>query len=210
MPNVLRNVVQEEPKADGILLVRSPFNIPHVILPAQTVDLDHRHVSFPQPHPHFAPYINTTHTIFPYRSSSSSFASKYLKIAMTAVKQSTVTDFRENNRKTPTLKVFEEFETDQESNYGSSSEDIEIYSPKSVVSKERKWPATVKDVNGEFSGRRTRNQIERIRAEESHLGEDFGECLIARVSGAGYDLVDVMIFSRPASPLSGKFRRGSI
>ncbi|KAI3824044.1 hypothetical protein L1987_05491 [Smallanthus sonchifolius] len=94
-----------------------------------------------------------------------------------------------NDRKTPTLKAFEE-------SYGSYSEDMENYnySPKLVVSRMMTWPAAVKDVS-----RRARNQIERIRAEDSHLGEDIGECLITRVCGSD----DVMIFSRPASPLSG-------
>ncbi|CAI9276991.1 unnamed protein product [Lactuca saligna] len=120
---------------------------------------------------------------------------------MTAMKQSsTVT----GDRTTPTtLKVFAEFETDRES-YGSSSEETETYSPKSVVTKGRKSPATVKDGSVDVFGRRVRNQIERIRAEDSHLGEDIGECLIARVTGASHDMVDVLIFSRPASPLSGK------
>ncbi|KAI3503340.1 hypothetical protein L1887_31780 [Cichorium endivia] len=131
----------------------------------------------------------------------------YMLVAMTAVKQSSVTgDFRKHNdRKTATLKVLEE--CDPES-YGSSSEETETYSPKSVVSKARKWPATVKDVNVDVFGRRTRNQIERIRAEDSHLGEDIGECLIAKVSVGSHDLMDVMIFSRPASPLSGKVAAG--
>ncbi|KVI02491.1 hypothetical protein Ccrd_019168 [Cynara cardunculus var. scolymus] len=121
-------------------------------------------------------------------------------IAITAVKQSG--DFLEfNDRKTPMLKIFEESETDRES-YGSSSEDMENYSPKSVVSKVRKWPvSTVKDI---FGRRCVHSQIVRIRAEDSHLGEDIGECLIAKISGAGHDLVDDIVFSRPASPLSGK------
>ncbi|KAI3699733.1 hypothetical protein L2E82_44213 [Cichorium intybus] len=121
--------------------------------------------------------------------SSSSTHHLYMLVAMTAVKQSSVTgDFRKHNdRKTATLKVFEE--CDPES-YGSSSEETETYSPKSVVSKARKWPATVKDVNVDVFGRRTRNQIERIRAEDSHLGEDIGECLIAKRQGCGEDEYD--------------------
>ncbi|KAL4568453.1 hypothetical protein LXL04_024066 [Taraxacum kok-saghyz] len=124
-------------------------------------------------------------------------------ISMTAMKQSRVTgDQKTNDRRTSMLKVFEEFETE---NYASSSDDSETYSPKSVVTKVRKWPATMKDVNV----RRVRNQIERIRAEDSHLGEDLGECLIAMVSSTtDHDLVDVMNFSRPASPLSGKVSSG--
>ncbi|CAH1413097.1 unnamed protein product [Lactuca virosa] len=124
---------------------------------------------------------------------------------MTTIKKSTVTgDIRRNdNRKTSMSKVFDEFVTDSES-YGSSSEDMETSSPKSVVSKVRKWPAAVKDVNVDVIGRRIRNQIERIRAEDSHLGEDIGQCLIANVSSSGHHLVDVVIFSRAASPLSGK------
>ncbi|CAI9276990.1 unnamed protein product [Lactuca saligna] len=127
------------------------------------------------------------------------------QIAMTTMKQSVTEDLRkDNDQKTPTMfKVFEEFETDGQS-YESSSEDMETYSPKSVVKKLRKWPATVKDINVDAFSRRVRNQIERIRAEDSHLGEDIGECLIAKVSVSVHDLVDVVIFSRPASPLSGK------
>ncbi|KAI3665885.1 hypothetical protein L6452_44520 [Arctium lappa] len=127
----------------------------------------------------------------------------YKLIAMiAAVKQSR--DFLQNNdRKTPMLKAFEEFETDRESYGSSSSEDVENYSPKSVVSKVRKWPmpaVAVKDIRRCV----VHSQIVRIRSEDSHLGEDIGECLIAKVYGAGYDLVDDMIFSRSASPLSGK------
>lgn len=98
---------------------------------------------------------------------------------------------------------FEKFDTDPES-YRSSSEDMETYSPKSVVSMVRKSPAAVKDVNVYVFSRRIRNQIERIRAEDSHLGEHIGECLIANVSSSGHHLVDVVIFSRASSPLSGK------
>ncbi|GJR10221.1 alpha-tubulin [Tanacetum coccineum] len=75
--------------------------------------------------------------------------------------------------------------------------DMESYSPKSVVLKVNKWPS-VKE-------RRVRNQIERIRLEDSHLGEDIGECLVAyKVCASDVVDVNVMIFSRPASPLSGK------
>ncbi|KAI3813201.1 hypothetical protein L1987_17919 [Smallanthus sonchifolius] len=123
--------------------------------------------------------------------------------AMTAVNQSPVTDLRVNNdRKTPSSNVFEESEIDRES-YGSLSEDMETYSPKSVVSRTKRWPAAVKNVNVDGFGRRVRSQIERIRAEDSHLGEDIGECLIVKICGAGHE-EDVIIFSRPASPLSGK------
>ncbi|KAL8266322.1 hypothetical protein R6Q59_003666 [Mikania micrantha] len=108
-----------------------------------------------------------------------------------AMKQSPVN----NDRKTPSSKVFEESEIDQES-YGSSSEDTETYSPKSVVSRTMIRP--VKNANVDVFGPRARNQIERIRAEDSHIGEDIGECLIVKICGAGLD-EDV---SRPASPLS--------
>ncbi|GJX27740.1 hypothetical protein Tco_0235819 [Tanacetum coccineum] len=111
---------------------------------------------------------------------------------MTAFKQSlekNVTCHKKSN-----VKVFEQFETDRDS---SSSDDMESYSPKSVVLKVNKWPS-VKE-------RRVRNQIERIRLEDSHLGEDIGECLVAyKVCGSDVVDVNVVIFSRPASPLSGK------
>ncbi|KAL8200692.1 hypothetical protein R6Q57_012031 [Mikania cordata] len=100
-----------------------------------------------------------------------------------------------NDRKTPSSKVFEESEIDQES-CGSSSEDTETYSPKSVVSRTMIRP--VKNANVDVFGPRARNQIERIRAEDSHIGEDIGECFIVKICGAGLD-EDV---SRPASPLS--------
>ncbi|KAK1438888.1 hypothetical protein QVD17_04700 [Tagetes erecta] len=111
---------------------------------------------------------------------------------MTAVNQSPITQhdllqLNNNHLKTPSVEI------DRES-YGSSSEDIDNYSPKSVVSRTtRRWPPVVK--------RRVRSQIERIRAEDSHLGEDIGECLILKIcSAVSYDDDDV---SRPASPLSG-------
>ncbi|PWA36245.1 hypothetical protein CTI12_AA601830 [Artemisia annua] len=112
---------------------------------------------------------------------------------MTAFKQSL-----ENNvacHKKSNVKAFEQFETDRLES--SSSDDMESYSPKSVVMKVSKWPS-VKE-------RRVRNQIERIRLEDSHLGEDIGECLVAyKVCGSDVVDVNVVIFSRPASPLSGK------
>ncbi|XP_024978067.1 uncharacterized protein LOC112515461 [Cynara cardunculus var. scolymus] len=104
------------------------------------------------------------------------------------------------DRKTMTSwKVLKEIETDLESN-ASSSEDMEYYSPKSVVAK--KWPVTVKEVN--LSGVRFCDQVTRIRAEDSQIGEDIGEFCIGKFGGAGNGRVDVMIFSRRPSPLSGK------
>ncbi|KAI8018826.1 hypothetical protein LOK49_LG04G03820 [Camellia lanceoleosa] len=88
-----------------------------------------------------------------------------------------------------------EIETDQES-VGLSKE---MESPRSV-SKFGQW--TLK--NDVY----VHSQILRIREEDSHLGEDFGE-----VSGSAHhhhlvsSHMDVMIFSTPilpASPLSGK------
>ncbi|KAL4581747.1 hypothetical protein LXL04_006275 [Taraxacum kok-saghyz] len=97
------------------------------------------------------------------------------------------------------VKVLKEIETDQESN-SSSSEDMEFYSPKSVVAK--KWPVTMKEVN--VSRNRVSNPIVRIRTEEYQIGEDIGECF-SNGNGNGSNRVDVVLtFSRPASPLSGK------
>lgn len=111
---------------------------------------------------------------------------------MTVSKQSRAN----TDRKTSMFKVF-----DQEFDACSSSEDMDSYSPKSVVSKARKSRSPVKDVDI-FGRLSVRNQIERIRAEDSHLGEDIGECLIARICND--QIEDVIIFSRPASPLSGR------
>ncbi|KAI3776982.1 hypothetical protein L1987_46775 [Smallanthus sonchifolius] len=107
-------------------------------------------------------------------------------------------DFRD--RKTMTsLKVLKEIETDLESN-ASSSEDMENYSPKSVVVK--KFPVTMKEVN--VSRARVHNPILRIRAEDRQIGEDIGEGLASKFACAGNDRVDAMLFSRPTSPLGGK------
>ncbi|KAI3768575.1 hypothetical protein L2E82_19398 [Cichorium intybus] len=106
-------------------------------------------------------------------------------------------DFRDRTTMTP-FKVLKEIETDQESN-ASSSEDMEFYSPKSVVAK--KWPVTTKEVN--VSHGRVHNPILRIRTEDSQIGEDISECF-SKFDGVGNNRVDVVTFSRPASPLSGK------
>ncbi|KAJ0432987.1 hypothetical protein HanIR_Chr17g0865301 [Helianthus annuus] len=120
---------------------------------------------------------------------------------MTAVNQP-VTRVK-NDRKTTSssFKVFEESD-------GSSSEDMESYSPKSVVLRRRvvKNLNMNMNVNGDVFGRRVRNQIERIRAEDSHLGEDIGECLYVKICGAGHEEDQDVV--RPASPLSGKVRVG--
>ncbi|KAI3702792.1 hypothetical protein L6452_28544 [Arctium lappa] len=97
------------------------------------------------------------------------------------------------------LKVLREIETDLESN-ASSSEDMEYYSPKSVVAK--KWSVTVKEVN--VSGVRFFDQVTRIRVEDSQIGEDVGEFCIRKFGGEGDGHVDVMIFTRRPSPLDGK------
>ncbi|CAH1420798.1 unnamed protein product [Lactuca virosa] len=86
-------------------------------------------------------------------------------------------DFRDRTTMT-TLKVLKEIETDQESN-ASSSEDMEFYSPKSVVAK--KWPVTTKEVN--VSRARVHDPIVRIRTEDSQIGEDIGECRLRLSAG---------------------------
>ncbi|CAK9162895.1 unnamed protein product [Ilex paraguariensis] len=97
-----------------------------------------------------------------------------------------------------TKSVCGELETDQES--AGSSEEME--SPKSVARFGR-WNA--KDINVHVH-----SQILRIREEDSHLGEDVGECLGAKDKLAVHHVesrVDYMLFSRPilpASPLGGK------
>lgn len=86
-------------------------------------------------------------------------------------------------------KLCAEPETDQES--GGSSEEME--SPKSVGQWRRKKAAYV------------HSQILRIREEDSHLGDDFGESLI--VANGVISPLDVVIFARPilpCSPLGGK------
>ncbi|KAF5755018.1 hypothetical protein HanRHA438_Chr17g0807941 [Helianthus annuus] len=114
---------------------------------------------------------------------------------MTAVNQP-VTRVKNDRKTTSSFKVFEESD-------GSSSEDMESYSPKSVVLRRRK---VVKNVNRDVFGRRVRNQIERIRAEDLHLGEDIGECLYVKICGAGHEEDQDVV--RPASLLSGKVRVG--
>lgn len=83
------------------------------------------------------------------------------------------------------LKILKEIETDQLSN-ASSSEDTEYYSPKSVVVK--KWSR----------GERVYNPVERIRCEDSLIGED----IIAQ--GYKNKFVSAGRLSRPASPLGNK------
>ncbi|PWA77806.1 hypothetical protein CTI12_AA220930 [Artemisia annua] len=99
---------------------------------------------------------------------------------MTAVKY-TPND-AESLKKMMSLKILKEIETDQESN-ASSSEDTEYYSPKSVVVK--KWSR----------GERVYNPVERIRCEDSLIGEDF--IYKNKFVSAGR-------LSRPASPLGNK------
>ncbi|MFS8031964.1 hypothetical protein Hanom_Chr17g01552111 [Helianthus anomalus] len=118
---------------------------------------------------------------------------------MTAVNQP-VTRVK-NDRKT-TSSLFKAFEESD----GSSSEDMESYSPKSVVLRRRVVKNVNMNVNGDVFGRRVRNQIERIRVEDSHLGEDIGECLYVKICGVGYEEDQDVV--RPASPLSGKVRVG--
>lgn len=84
------------------------------------------------------------------------------------------------------LKIIKEIETDQESN-ASSSEDTEYYSPKSVVVK--KWSR----------GERVYNPVERIRCEDSLIGEDI---IIAQ--GYKNKFVSAGRLSKPASPLGNK------
>ncbi|CAI9283213.1 unnamed protein product [Lactuca saligna] len=96
-----------------------------------------------------------------------------------SVNASVAGDFRDRTTMT-TLKVLKEIETDQESN-ASSSEDMEFYSPKSVVAK--KWPVTTKEVN--VSRARVHDPIVRIRTEDSQIGEDIGECFCRLRLSAG-------------------------
>ncbi|KAJ7970969.1 Integrin beta-like protein [Quillaja saponaria] len=87
-------------------------------------------------------------------------------------------------------KVCMEEETDQES--GGSSEETE--SPKSVTKVRGPWKNKVAFVH---------SQILRIREEDSHFGEEFGDKVATFASP-----LEVVLFSRPtslpSSPLSGK------
>lgn len=84
------------------------------------------------------------------------------------------------------LNVLKEIETDQESN--ASSEDMETYSPKSVVVK-KEVSATRAKIN---------NPILRIRSEDRKIGEDIGEGFVTKLVN------DRILVARPTSPLGGK------
>ena len=92
-----------------------------------------------------------------------------------------------------------EAEMEQESGE-SSSEEVE--SPRSV-SRWRRRRRNNNNKNNKTEKELIHSQILRIREEDSHLGEDYGESRVAPLSST----LNVVVFSRPilpCSPLGGK------